>query len=284
MKLGAGNTVVIFQNQETDPGDKLLAEIEAYLKDHQIITHRLVLPSRNAPVTSPPNIEPELVIVVGGDGTFLRASHVFARHHIPLVGVNTGHLGFLTRIEASQIRPYLNRILEGEAVLENRMLLTISPGEVLALNDVVVKNANPSRLAKINVFVGETHLATYHADGLIVATPTGSTAYNLSAGGPVVDPATDVLVLTPICPHSLSADPIILPAGKTMRIESDIKNAADLLISVDGDDASRLQPGKSTILSKSPHTLAVLTFPSETDSFYAILKRKLSWAANPRLT
>lgn len=284
MSILPPQSVIIVQNQETDPEDTLRLELEAALTQRGIRFYTTVLPSRSCLVVPPGTPEkPDLIIVLGGDGTFLRTAHCFAQAQIPMVGVNTGHLGFLTRIEANRLEAYLTAICSGMTRLETRMMLAVSHVEGdWALNDVVVKNANTSRLATIHVFEGTQLLATYDADGVIVATPSGSTAYNLSAGGPIMDPAVDVLAITPICPHSLSAKPIVLPANRVLTIQSDVSNSGNLVCALDGDDAFTLSPGQAFQLGVAPERLPVLTFFGETDSFYTILKRKLGWGANPR--
>ncbi len=281
-RLGSSNQVVLVQNQETDPENKLRHRIEGFFRDAGIPLETVILESRNCPVISPTHSHPDLVLVLGGDGTFLRAARCFAQDNVPLVGINTGHLGFLTRIEANKVDTYLEAILDGKTSLEYRMMLAVGSEDQLALNDVVIKNANPSRLAKLNVFVQDRFLADYDADGLIIATPTGSTAYNLSAGGPIIDPQLNALALTPICPHSLSAKPIVMPADQPLIIESDARNESELICAVDGVDAFKLAPGERFSMEKSNHRLPLVTFQTERDSFYDILKRKLGWGANPR--
>lgn len=283
MGLTSKSRIILVQNQETDPHDQLRHHIEGFFQDNDIPVETIPLPSRECPVLRPnTTTKPDLILVLGGDGTFLRAVRCFVKDQIPMVGINTGHLGFLTRIEANKVNLYLEAILTGKTTLESRMMLAVNSEETLALNDVVIKNSNPSRLTKLIVYVNGELLADYDADGVIVSTPTGSTAYNLSAGGPIVDPQTDVLVITPICPHSLSSKPIILPADRRLTLFSDTSNASSLVCAVDGDDAFTLAPGEFCTLSQSSHQLPMLQFNTQADSFYEILKRKLGWGANPR--
>jgi len=283
MKLAKGSKVILIQNRETDPADKLMHCVDQFLSGHGIEVLITPLASRNEPVVRPKGFKPDAIIVLGGDGTFLNAVRAYGRDEVPLVGINTGHLGFLTRIEADKVDVYLEALIKGDATLESRMVLAVNTEDLLALNDVVVKNQNPSRLAKISVFVGEELLATYDADGVIVATPTGSTAYNLSAGGPIVDPEAQVLVITPICPHSLSAKPIVVPASRNMTVTSDATNTAPLVCAVDGLEAFSLKPGEGVKLFQSQYSLPLIRFTTGADSFYAVLKRKLGWGANPRV-
>lgn len=195
--IPALDRVVLVQNRETDREDRLRHIVEDYFKANALTLETVVLPSRAETVVHPQGPKPDLVIVLGGDGTFLKAARCFGQDEVPLVGVNTGHLGFLTRIEANRVVEFLDAIRAGHAHLEYRTMLSVQPdGETpaeTALNDIVFKNANPSRLAKLHLYIDGVFLASYDADGIILSTPTGSTAYNLSAGGPIMDPRVDVL-------------------------------------------------------------------------------------------
>jgi NAD+ kinase len=232
---------------------------------------------------------PDLVIVVGGDGTFLRSAQCYASQEIPMIGINRGNLGFLTRIETEAIEKYLAQLLAGDFSREERILLevTCSPysddeAPMMALNDVVVKTANPSQMARMQLFIDEFPVASYDADGLIVSTPTGSTAYNLAAGGPVLVPGVDALAITPICPHSLTAKPIVVPATSHIRIEAVKRNIHPIMFSLDGQDPLPLASGHSINIQQSESCLQLLGFNQPEDNFYWLLKQKLQWGANPR--
>lgn len=284
-------TIVLVQNQETDPKNQLLHQIEAFLKAHRLTYHTLVLPTRASEVRYEESTKPDLVLVLGGDGTFLRAAREFVTHQVPLIGVNTGHLGFLTRIESQRLNESLEAIVAGHTTVETRMMLSLGlaaskrakvSGTVMALNDVVIKNTDPTRLAKVSVWIGEEPLADYDADGLIICSPTGSTAYNLSAGGPILDPRSEVVAITPICPHSLAAKPIVLPASVTIRLESDRRNTAPLVCAADGLEVFTVDPGQVVMVEQAQQALQLLSFGAGQESFFALLKRKLAWGANPR--
>ncbi|MBX2860969.1 MAG: NAD(+)/NADH kinase [Vampirovibrio sp.] len=281
-------TVTVVQNVSTDPDGQCLQQVKNILQaSHNITIH--VVPVDNK--TDHPEVpkeaaNPDLVIVLGGDGTFLRASQCFVEQKIPLVGINTGTLGFLTRIESDKIESYLSRLLAGEYRIEERMMLAVSletqPQTLLvAANDVVVKNRNPSQMCSLNLFINDVLVSTYDADGIIIATPTGTTAYTLSAGGPVISPEVEAISITPICPHSLSAKPIVIPAGKTLRVESAVKNRP-VVYSVDGQESGTLEPGQNLTLFRAPYPLKMIDFGQEGEDFYLLLKQKLHWAMNPR--
>jgi NAD+ kinase len=234
---------------------------------------------------------PCFMVVIGGDGTFLRAAQCFAPAQIPMVGINRGNLGFLTRIETTQLEGYLQRIITGDFKLEERLLLQVvheegntptALAQRVALNDLVVKTANPSQMARLQLAVDGVVVACYDADGLIISTPTGSTAYNLAAGGPVVVPTVQALCITPICPHSLAAKPIVVPSSAQLCVEAVQKNLHPLLYTLDGQDPHDLPAGQRLWVGQAPHTLLLMHFDQEEDNFYWLLRQKLAWAANPR--
>lgn len=273
-------TVTLVQNISTDPENRYQEQVSSYLQSKGIEVNILIVESKDCPVIPEGAATPDLVIVLGGDGTFLRAARSFAGQQVPLVGINTGTLGFLTRIEADKIPLYLKLLLEGHYEIEERMMLSIGDYD-LALNDVVIKNANPSQMATLRLYINEQLTAIYDADGLIISTPTGSTAYTLSAGGPVISPEVEAISITPICPHSLSAKPIVIPADKCLRIESVPKNR-QVVCAVDGQESGILHPGESLTICRSPIPLQMVNFQMEEDNFYLLLKKKLHWAMNPR--
>jgi NAD+ kinase len=275
------HSILIIQNAETDPNNLCLKQVQDFFASHPIQIKTVLLHQIQEYRSSLPL--PDLIIVLGGDGTLLRVSRCFAGKNIPLVGINTGHLGFLTRIESHLIYPYLTALVEDQYEIEQRMMLDINHGESLALNDVVIKSTNLSHLVKLTVSHLGSIVAAYDADGIIVSTPTGSTAYNLSAGGPILDPRIEAFTITPICPHSLSAKPIVLPASLTLKVTSAMQNREACRITVDGEDVTELQPGESIELSKSAISLPLLRFLAD-DSFYDVLKRKLGWNYNPRFS
>ena len=225
----------------------------------------------------------DLLIVLGGDGTFLTAARRYLSQQCPVVGVNAGNLGFLTRIETQALDACLNAIVANETGLESRLVLEVAEtSETYALNDIVLKNAKPGQMAQIRVYDQGELITTYDADGLIIATPTGSTAYNLSAGGPIIVPGSEVYALTPICPHSLSAKAIILPSSTQLRIEASATNSSSLILAMDGETVNEIPPGQSIQVGVSKYKLPLVCFNTDNESFYALLKRKLNWSDNPR--
>jgi NAD+ kinase len=222
-----------------------------------------------------------VVVVFGGDGTILRAARSAAPNGIPILGVNLGGFGFLAEVNGPEVERALHRLLEGDFRLDERMMLRASVEhegrpiqEFLALNDIVVTKSGYARLLKLRTFINTEHLATHLADGLIVATPTGSTAYSLSAGGPIVHPAVEGIVLTPICAHTLNARAVLVSAGDTIVIQVEPVGAPPIL-TVDGQEGYPLQPGDEVRVERSPHHTRLVRL--EGDGFYGLLRAKLTW-------
>lgn len=222
----------------------------------------------------------DLLIVLGGDGTLLSVARHLGTRRIPLLGINFGSLGFLTEVPREDMIPILNQILDGHFRTENRLRLEARlkrngavVEEHLALNDMVITKGALARIIHIEVTVGPHFVSPYNADGFIVATPTGSTAYALSAGGPIVTPNSRNLVLAPICPHTLTHRPIVLDGSEPVRVR--LLAGEDVMMTVDGQVGCPMVPGDVAEVSASPHD-ARLVMP-ETQSFFDVLRRKLKW-------
>ncbi len=222
----------------------------------------------------------DLVIVLGGDGTLLSAARVVAGRDIPLFAVNLGHLGFLTSIASEDLFPELERALRGEhrigrrrmveceLIRENRPIASYS-----ALNDVVITKSELARMIDLDTHVDDHFVAAYKADGLIIATPTGSTAYSLSAGGPVIFPSVAAFCLTPICPHMLTNRPVIVPDTSTIQILSHSEDGTYLTI--DGQVGEPLAKNDLIICRSSPKTIQLIRPPKLL--FFDVLREKLKW-------
>ena len=225
----------------------------------------------------------DLAIAVGGDGTMLGAVRTAAPHRVPVLGVNAGALGFLTELSPEELPAFLPRIVAGDYALETRLLLLATirrgdteVGEFLALNDIVVRQGATGRLINLTVTVAESYLGHFAADGLILSTPTGSTAYGLSAGGPIVHPATAALVLAPICPHSLSFRPMVIPSTDSVTILCEGNQLDDeMMLTADGQDPQLVLAGDRVIVRAAPDTARLVKFSHF--SFYDRLREKLQW-------
>lgn len=227
----------------------------------------------------------DLAMVLGGDGTLLATARAIAEsgHDIPILAVNFGSLGFLTEITRPEILQSLDAVLNNRATHDYRMMLSARAtrrGRVLAthvaLNDVVFSRTALSRMIELSVTVGDQFVTTVKADGLIVATPTGSTAYNLAAGGPIVHPSMDALVLTPIAPHTLTNRPIVINADREVRVQSTGSNAGDeVYATVDGQTGFALEQGDEVAIVKAERRLRLVR--ATTRSYFEVLRQKLKW-------
>jgi NAD+ kinase len=226
----------------------------------------------------------DMVLVLGGDGTLLGMAACIAEagSNIPILGVNFGSLGFLTEVTLPELYRSLEHALNGRVFVEERMMIratTTRSGDVLAraiaLNDAVISKTSRSRMIDLSIFVGNEFVTRVRADGLIVATPTGSTAYNLSAGGPIVQPNVDAMLITPIAPHTLTNRPLVIPGSSTVRVEPTIEAPDEIVLTLDGQSTSPLQPGDEITVSRAPQPLRLIR--PTTRSYFEVLRTKLKW-------
>lgn len=235
----------------------------------------------------------DLVVALGGDGTFLRASRLAVGTDAPVLGVNIGRLGFLTAIPDSYLEGGLSKVVAGEGVLESRFRLRarihgedgVKDGRFFALNDVVVHTVGAARVTPLTLSVGDgsdhgdmEEVGSFAADGVIVSTPTGSTAYSMSAGGPIITPDVEAIVVTPICPHSLAVRPLVLPANRTVCVGS-LEPEAQHQLTVDGQVVHQLAPRERVFVAREERPMSLVRLPGQT--FFNTMRRKLNWAARP---
>ena len=224
----------------------------------------------------------DLIISVGGDGTLLRAARLVAIEDIPIFGVNLGGLGFLTQIGIDDLEKSLEKLYQGRYFLDERMMLSCTVKrkdkeilKLIALNDVVIGKGAFARIICLATYVNNNYVITYSADGLVVSTSTGSTAYSLSAGGPIVNPNINSIILTPICPHTLSARPLIISENDQVQIKLE-SSEEEVMATIDGQEGFALEPNDEVMVKKSDHKAQLITFKEK--SFYAILREKLRWS------
>ena len=223
----------------------------------------------------------DLLLVLGGDGTLLSAARAFNERQIPILGVNMGSMGFLTEFTLDELYPALEAIRAGQYEVEDRIMLAVElirsrrrvASRYTALNDCVINNGALARMTDLDVTVDDQYVTNFKADGLIIATPTGSTAYSLSAGGPIVQPSLGAIILTPICPHILTNRPLVLRDNVTLRV--DLRNGSDVMLTVDGQVGAPMQSGDSILLRKSPF-ITRLVQPLNKNHFQ-VLRAKLKW-------
>ena len=225
----------------------------------------------------------DLLLVLGGDGSILRALHRSGGHIRPIFGINIGSLGFLTCLGSNEYLRAVESVVTGNYLLSSRSLLDLeisgSEGVILlerALNDVTISRGERSQLVKLQISVDGASLTEYHADGLIVATPTGSTAYSLAAGGPILMPDSGALVITPICPHVLSNRSLVISDKSEVVISSAVNQ--HVFVTIDGRTPHALSPSQKVILRLSPQTLPLAMMPEST--FPDILRQKLKWTGS----
>jgi len=216
----------------------------------------------------------DFVFVIGGDGTILKAARFYAKFKTPVFGINFGRLGFLSQASRLNINYAVENILQDNFVVEDRIML--KSGDYTALNDFVIKGKDSGRTSNFSLKINDRIICDYLADGIIISTPTGSTAYGLSAGGPVLEPSLDAFVIVPICPHTLTARPIVIPSKEKVTINTD-KNTK-LLISADGQEFYESE--NEIVVQKSDYS-AKLALLKDAD-FYSILREKLHWSVHPK--
>ncbi len=226
--------------------------------------------------------ECELLVVLGGDGTILQTLHELEQQTPPMFGINLGSLGFLTTVSAGQWSDAVEAIVERKYILSERTLLSVevchdgkNEEPRIALNDAVISRGELSRLIQLDVHIDGAFLTEYNADGLIVATPTGSTAYSLSAGGPVLTPDSGVFVVTPICPHVLTMRSVMVSDQSLIEISHN-HTTTDIFLTLDGQNSVRIGPGDSIRIRQASHRLALAMLPAM--SFFEVLRQKLKWS------
>lgn len=240
----------------------------------------LILKMEGYPRSQIPSLV-DMVVVLGGDGTMLNVARLVCERGIPILGVNLGGLGFITEVQMSELYEEMDKVFSGECSCEERMMLTAlihRHGEKIAeytvLNDVVINKGALARIIDLETFINKAYVTTFKADGLIVSTPTGSTAYSLSAGGPVLYPTLDSIVLTPICPHNLTNRPIVLPDD--VLIEVILKSMSeDVFLTLDGQVGFSLRKDDVVEVKRSPFKTKLL-IPVERD-YFQVLRTKLKW-------
>jgi len=223
----------------------------------------------------------DMVLVLGGDGTMLNAARLVEERNVPILGVNMGGLGFLTEVSVEHLYPTLEKVFAQDYVLEERLMLRARihrHGEHVAqatvLNDVVVSKGTLARMIEIQISIDGEFVTNLRGDGLIVSTPTGSTAYSLSAGGPIIAPSVQALMLTPICPHTLTHRPLLVPSGVAVEVTLTSKDEG-AMATFDGQVGVAITQGDTVTVRASDHRTQLIRFPDRT--YYDVLRRKLKW-------
>jgi len=279
--------IIMIVNKPKDPGLVTANEIKAFLEESGVtcsIYADEIPASRWREILRTEGTDTDVILVLGGDGTLLRAANDTADAKIPVLGVNLGTLGYLAEVEKVNFKPALKQLLAGDFSIEERMMLQgqVKRGgqvveESCALNDVTIVRNGPLQMLYFHIFVNGKPLKEYYADGMIVATPTGSTGYNMSAGGPIVEPSASLLLLTPICPHTLQNRSVILKADDEVLIRVRKREGyeqANMEVNFDGGNSTELLPGDEIRIVKSARSTSIIKLSEA--SFLDILHRKLS--------
>lgn len=275
--------VMIIANLHKEDAKDLIEEIEDYLEEKGIAV--IVFGFRGKPeIPDVRNID--FVFSLGGDGTVLYTARVVESFGIPILALNLGKFGFITEISKHEWKSVFEKFQKNELSLSRRIMLKVvveRQGKKIAtfkgLNDAVISCEGISTIVKLNLMINNTQLGEYRADGVIIATPTGSTAYSVSAGGPVLDPEMEAIIVNPICPFTLSNRPIVVSGDEVITILVEQDQRVGVILSIDGQDSFPLIPHDRIIIEKS-HSKTLLV-RSDVRNFYEILRSKLNWSGGP---
>lgn len=294
MTAAAFRVIGVVGRRGTDGLDRVVERLLAFSRDRGLELRFAEEIHDRAPEGSPRlNLEEDdldLLLTLGGDGTLLRGARLVAEMGVPVLGINLGRLGFLTSVSKDAVEESLERIFAGDYVMDARFTLEAvvihADGEegerFLALNDFVVHQAGVARVTRLDLFVGEgkaqEEIGAFSGDGVVLATPTGSTAYSLSAGGPLIVPTVECIVVTPIAPHTLAVRPLVIPSGEVVTVRGIEREESEesLVLTVDGQVGRRLANGDEIRVRRSPVAVSLVRLPEQ--SFFSTLRRKLNWA------
>ena len=262
------SNVGIFYNKDNEKAADMAVTVSSGLKEKGVNSEIHTTDDFNENIT--------FALVLGGDGTILKTARYYAKYDVPILGINLGRLGFLSQAKPTQAKEAVVSILRGNFKIEDRMMLSALEGKMNALNDIVIKGNGFSRTSRLYVHINENIVCDYLADGIIISTPTGSTAYTLSAGGPILFPTLNAIVIVPICPHTMNARPIVIPSCEVINVTSS-QNKPLLKISADGQNTLNLEPNQAIEVKKSDYNAKLLLLNMQKNSFYSVLKEKLHW-------
>jgi len=276
--------IALFPNEQKVQSFELAAHIRKFLEQKGVIVvaeDEKAGPIGAKPISSIDPHEIKFLISMGGDGTILRLSHQYAHLDAPILGINLGHLGFMADVPTSDIYPSLTDLLEGAYTIDHRLILEGTDGKqtLHAVNDIVIHRASNYSLIELSIHVNGVYINTFVSDGVIIATPNGSTAYSLAAGGPILSPHLDALVITPICPHTISNRPLVLTSDREIEIQY-LSDYDPIEVRADGLD-SILLPSKHTFrVKKSSRSFKLVNLHRH--EYFSTLRTKLGWSGTVR--
>jgi NAD+ kinase len=236
---------------------------------------------------SPENLaDVDLAIALGGDGTLLACARMLADREVPILAVNMGDFGFITEVSKNELIETWEKFLDGRLGVSERLMLSVAVqrdgarvAAFIGLNEAVIGIKGISRMIRLKIFLSDAYMGRYRADGVIVATPTGSTAYSMAAGGPILHPEMEAFILTPICPFTLSNRPTVVPATEILRVEVEEPQKVETVLTIDGQESFLLLPRDSITLQKAPCKARIVRTDKRT--FYEVLRTKLNWTGEP---
>lgn len=228
----------------------------------------------------------DLAVSLGGDGTLLSCARMLAHRSVPILAVNMGDFGFITEVSKTELPEVWEKYLQGGLGVSQRLMLAVDvrrdnapAASFLGLNEAVIGIKGISRMLRLKIFMSDTYMGGYRADGVIVATPTGSTAYSMAAGGPILHPEMEAFILTPICPFTLSNRPTVVPASEILRVEVEEAQKVEAVLTIDGQESFALKPRDAILIRRAPHKARIVH--TDRRSFYEVLRKKLNWAGEP---
>lgn len=272
--------IALFPNEKKQSSFDLAKTIREYLQGEGVIVAAEDEKAKQIGATPLSEVDPkkiQFLIAMGGDGTILRISHQFSHLTAPILGINLGHLGFMADVPVSDIFPSLDDLLKGTYTIDHRLAIEGSNGnkKLRAVNDIVIHRGTNYSLIELMIQVDGVYVNTFVADGIILATPNGSTAYSLAAGGPILGPQLDAVVITPICPHTVSNRPLVLTAENKIEIKY-LSNYDPVEVRADGLDVHFLPTGESLHVSKSKRAFPLVKLNRH--EYFSTLRKKLGWS------
>jgi NAD+ kinase len=277
------NKVLVVANLDKDNAEQLIGRIKVYMRSHKIDV--TVFSYRGEPKKNPQG-DFDLAIILGGDGTILYGSRILSSQSIPILAVNLGKFGFITEIAQEEWKSAFEKYQSGDLCIGERIILDVKllrNGETLSaykgLNDAVVSASGISKIVNLNLSLSSVFVGRYRADGIIISTPTGSTAYSAAAGGPILHPEMEAIIINPICPFTLSHRPLVIRGDETVRIQVEEHQRTDIMLTVDGQSDVLLFPGDEIVISKAAEKARIIR--SDKRSFYDVLRSKLNWSGGP---
>lgn len=273
--------VVIVANIWKDESHKVADEIKGYLEKHGIAAD--ILLTENLDEEFDISIKTDLLVSVGGDGTVLFCARLVENLGIPILAVNLGTFGYITEISSTEWKQAIDDLLNGEEKISRRLMLKVSVHrdgkrifQCQGLNEAVVTSAGVAKVVNLDLFIGRTKAGTFRSDGIIIATPTGSTGYSLAAGGPILDSEMSALIITPVCPFTLSNRPLVLGANEVITMKVDEGQRTDLMLTVDGQQYCELEENDEIVVEKSRSK--ALLIASAVRNYTQVLSTKLNWS------